>query len=89
MRQALSAHRCGRLCNSVRTVHRLLQGPSPGAVQTAWISYDGSVNRLQVYISNNGTKPSAPQLMAAVNVSQILGNNSAYVGFTGGSRCCK
>lgn len=67
----------------------LLQAPTPNAIQRAWVSYDGSITRLQVFVSNNGTKPSAPQLVASVNISQILGNNSAFVGFTAGSRCCE
>lgn len=53
-----------------------------GQVWNAWIDYDGSSNLLNVYWSLNATRPIAPELSYNVNLSQVLGQNTGYVGFT-------
>ncbi|CAI5528287.1 unnamed protein product, partial [Closterium sp. Naga37s-1] len=57
--------------------------------QHVWLSYDGSSGALQVFVSPGAaSKPSAPVLVAPVDVAPVLGGTaglSVSVGFTGAS----
>jgi hypothetical protein len=57
-------------------------GPEIGTVWNVWIEYNGTT--LSVSYSTSTTKPSKPNLTAALNIPQVVGSSSAYVGFTGG-----
>jgi hypothetical protein len=58
-----------------------------GDLWYAWVDYNGSANDLQVRVSDaNPTRPAAALIdLAGVNLSGILGQNSAFVGFTAGT----
>jgi hypothetical protein len=60
-----------------------------GVVRYLWVDYDGSLDELEVYVSQENTRPSAPLLThVGFDFSTTLGQ-SAYLGFsasTGGSR---
>ncbi len=53
-----------------------------GQIWNAWIDYDGSSSVVNVYWSMMDTRPAAPQLSASVNLQQILGDGTGFVGFT-------
>ncbi|CAI5945942.1 unnamed protein product [Closterium sp. NIES-64] len=55
--------------------------------QHMWMSYDGSSGVLQVFVSPGAaTKPSAPVLVAPMDVAAVLGGTAGLsVGFTGAS----
>ena len=53
-----------------------------GEVWNAWIDYDGVAKALEVRWSLSAIRPDAAQLSASVDLTQILGQNSAFVGFT-------
>jgi hypothetical protein len=54
-----------------------------GAIWYAWIDYIiYPINSLQISISQDSIKPDKPQIIYPVNLSQILGTNQVYVGFT-------
>ncbi|CAI7811128.1 unnamed protein product [Closterium sp. NIES-54] len=55
--------------------------------QHVWVSYDGSSGALQVFVSPGAaTKPSAPVLVAPIDVAAVLGGTSGLsIGFTGAS----
>ena len=54
-----------------------------GNVWFAWIDYDGTT--LELRLSQAPTRPAAPTLSRVVNLSTILGTNTAFVGFTSGT----
>ncbi|CAI5945944.1 unnamed protein product [Closterium sp. NIES-65] len=55
--------------------------------QHMWVSYDGSSGVLQVFVSPGAaTKPTAPVLVAPIDVAAVLGGTAGLsVGFTGAS----
>ncbi len=53
-----------------------------GAVRYAWVDYNGTTNRLRVFVSSTSTRPTTPTISASLDLPTILGG-SAYVGFTG------
>jgi hypothetical protein len=55
-----------------------------GAALNAWVDYNGSTDRLDVYLSSGGVKPGAALLSATVDLFAEVGS-SAHVGFTGGT----
>ncbi|TWT76490.1 Soluble aldose sugar dehydrogenase YliI precursor [Planctomycetes bacterium CA13] len=69
--------------------NQIAAAPAPinlnsGAVNFAWIDYDGETNRLSVYVSAINAKPGAPTLTTNVDLSAFLGDQ-AYVGFSAGN----
>ena len=50
----------------------------------AWITYNGSNDRLRVYVSANPTKPVSPVLNVSVDLASLL-SEQAYVGFMAGT----
>lgn len=55
-----------------------------GATAYAWVDYNGSSNRLRVYVSSTPTKPVSPILSETLDLSALVGTQ-AFVGFTAGS----
>jgi glucose/arabinose dehydrogenase len=50
----------------------------------AWVDYNGSTDRLDIYLANTLTKPSTALISQTIDLTAILGN-SAYIGFSGGT----
>ncbi len=55
-----------------------------GSTLTAWIDYNGVTNRLQVFLSNTTTKPSAAALSYNIDLATVVGNQ-AFLGFGAGT----
>ena len=53
-----------------------------GTVWNAWVDYDGTLNNLEVRWSRTQTRPILPQLQSNVNLTSVLGQNTAFLGFT-------
>lgn len=51
----------------------------------AWVDYDSRSGNLEVSVSANASKPSAPSVVGRVDVAGILQSQTAYVAFTGGT----
>lgn len=57
-----------------------------GDVWYAWIDYNGTTDDLQVKLTdNNPTRPTNALIDTTVNLELILGQSSAFVGFTAGT----
>ncbi len=52
-----------------------------GATRYAWVDYNGTTNRLRVFLSATAAKPTTPVLSASLDLTSILGG-TAYAGFT-------
>ncbi|MFH1147108.1 MAG: PEP-CTERM sorting domain-containing protein [Pseudomonadota bacterium] len=71
-------------------------GPSPvtdlasamnnGNVWDAWVDYNGAIETMEVRLANNGIRPQDALLSYAVDLSAILGQDDAYLGFTSGTQ---
>lgn len=48
-----------------------------------WIDYNATASNLDVYISQNATKPVAAQMTQTINLATAFGNMPFYMGFTG------
>ncbi len=48
-----------------------------------WIDYTAANTLLEVFVSQNATKPATAQLTTNVNIAQRFGNQPFYMGFTG------
>jgi Ca2+-binding RTX toxin-like protein len=55
-----------------------------GSVFEVWIDYNGSTDRLDIYLSNQAVKPTAPLLSYTVDLLSVVGSQ-AYVGFGAGT----
>mgnify|MGYP006267538375 CR=1 FL=1 len=55
-----------------------------GAVLRAWIHYDGTTNRLEMFVATSATKPATPALSTTVDLAALVGGQ-AYAGFTAGT----
>ena len=55
-----------------------------GQPKYAWVDYNGSNDKIAVYLSNTNAKPSTPLLTTTLNLQAVVGNN-AYAGFTAGT----
>ena len=49
----------------------------------AWVDYDGTT--LEVRTNQSGLRPNTPTLSRALDIENILGQSTAYVGFTSGT----
>lgn len=65
------------------------QAFTPGAVHFAWVTYEGTSQLLQVFLSNSSSRPQTPSLVHKIDILSILGTRSPAAGFTGGSGCCE
>jgi len=52
-----------------------------GAKWTAWVDYNGSV--IEVRMSQDGIRPASALLSHSIDIANILGGTTAFVGFTG------
>jgi hypothetical protein len=53
-----------------------------GAPFWAWVAYDAQTHTISVYASSADQKPAAPLFTHEVNLSELLGNEYTFVGFT-------
>jgi hypothetical protein len=53
-----------------------------GEIWNAWVDYNGSTSLLEVRWSMSTTRPGASQLSHTVNLTAVLGQNTAFLGFT-------
>jgi hypothetical protein len=72
------------------SVDSVLQVPvaqrmNDGTVWNAWVDYDGSTDLIEVRVSSSPTRPATPLMTWQVDLTSVLGSNSAYVGFTSGT----
>ena len=56
-----------------------------GSVWNAWVDYDGNSNNLEVRWSQSAIRPVASQLSTNVDLQSVLGQNTAFLGFTAGT----
>lgn len=54
-----------------------------GAPFYVWIDYTAANTLLEVFVSQDATKPATAQLMTNINIAQRFGNQPFYMGFTG------
>lgn len=54
-----------------------------GNVWYAWVDYDGTT--LEARINQTGVRPSEPDIQKEVDVPDLLGQDSAFIGFTSGT----
>jgi hypothetical protein len=54
-----------------------------GQIWYAWVDYNGTI--LEARVSQSSARPATPTLTRALDIPTILGQNSAYVGFTSGT----
>jgi glucose/arabinose dehydrogenase len=55
-----------------------------GSALTAWIDYNGTTNRLQVFLSNTTTKPGTAALSYTIDLAAVVGTQ-AFLGFGAGT----
>ena len=53
-----------------------------GATWYAWVDYDGSTEILEARLAQTNTRPAAATLSYSVDLRSVLGQDSAFVGFT-------
>ncbi len=66
---------------------RTASEPTPfnnGQIWNVWIDYNGVTNGLEVRWSLGTTRPANAQLTDNVNLTSLLGQNTAFLGFTAG-----
>jgi hypothetical protein len=56
-----------------------------GQIWNAWVDYNGLTSLLEVRWSMSATRPGASQLSRTVNLTSVLGQNTAFLGFTSGT----
>lgn len=56
-----------------------------GAVWTAWVDYDGLLEVVEVRLSQGSDRPADPIVSASVDLSDTLGTDYAFVGFSSGT----
>jgi hypothetical protein len=62
-----------------------LNEPTPfnnGQIWHAWIDYNDTTGLLEIYWGPTSAKPASALMNGVLNLSSLLGTNSAYVGFT-------
>jgi hypothetical protein len=68
--------------NSVQTVN-ISPRFDDSNLWSAWVDYDGTT--LEVRLNQTGIRPVAPTMSRAMNISNIIGQPNAFVGFTAGT----
>lgn len=53
---------------------------SNGEIWHAWVDYDGTT--LEVRLSSTGARPSLPDLEKTLDIPSVIGQDTAYIGFT-------
>lgn len=56
-----------------------------GADWFAWIDYNGATNLIEVRLSETNARPGAATLSRAADLAAILGQTTAFIGFTSGT----
>ncbi len=56
-----------------------------GDIWYAWVDYNGVTKDLEVRLGDSTTRPASPFVEANVDLPLILGNTTAFVGFTSGT----
>lgn len=56
-----------------------------GQIWNAWVDYDGTTGRLEVRWSQSAQRPTAPGLAIIEDLTSVLGQNRAFLGFTSGT----
>jgi len=56
-----------------------------GNVYSAWVDYNGITDNLEVRFADTTTRPITPLLSRTVDLISVLGQSSAFVGFTSGT----
>lgn len=56
-----------------------------GQVWFVWVDFNGATNTLETRWSTSSARPAAAQLTSVQNIAGILGQTSAFVGFTAGT----
>lgn len=56
-----------------------------GADWYAWVDYDGANGLLEVRLSQTSTRPGAATLSRSANLVDVLGQTTAFIGFTSGT----
>jgi hypothetical protein len=74
--------RDGDVTQALATTSAGLPDLNSGSLLNAWVEYDGSTNRLEVFLSPQTTRPNTATLSYTVDLAAVLGSQ-AYVGFSG------
>ncbi len=56
-----------------------------GADWFAWIDYNGATNLIEVRLSETNARPGAATLSRAADLAAVLGQTTAFIGFTSGT----
>jgi len=56
-----------------------------GNLWTAWIDYNNASKTLEVRVNETGIRPTLPTLSDNIDIFGVLGQNTAFVGFTAGT----
>lgn len=56
-----------------------------GNVWHSWVDYDGTTNTLEARVSTNNARPTNPTVSRNVDLAEVLGQTSAFIGFTSGT----
>ena len=56
-----------------------------GDIWYAWVDYNGLTDQLEVRLSTGATRPTDAALTYSVDLTGVLGQTDAYVGFTSGT----
>ncbi len=60
-----------------------------GAIWNVWVDYDGGNHSLEIRLAPTSTKPENALIAHTVDLESILGQSSAYVGFTAGTAAAR
>ncbi len=56
-----------------------------GSIWHVWIDYEGSTQTLEARVSQDTNRPTQATVSSTVNISQVLGQENIFVGFTSGT----
>ncbi|MEE8107201.1 MAG: L-type lectin-domain containing protein [Planctomycetota bacterium] len=56
-----------------------------GTSQYVWVDYNGLTDLFEVFVSKTATKPGAALFSHTIDLSAVLGSDTAYFGFTAGT----
>lgn len=75
--------RNGNVVNSLAQVNASLD-LNNGSPRNVWIDYDGSIDKLQIFLSGSTTKPVNSLLTYTIDLDSVVGS-STFVGFSAGT----
>jgi RHS repeat-associated protein len=61
------------------------KGVTKGTLWSIWIDYNGQSKLLEARLSTDGVRPTTPFITHTVDLLNVLGQSTAYVGFTAGT----